>query len=394
LSRSIVNAQVLLVGAYERDNFGDLLFYELTREYFDAHTVVAGSVIGADMTGLLGTKVLPHNDLLATRAFDLVWVVGGEVGGVDTRGALAMSLNETDGTVFDEAGDRGKEIIARFLSGGGAEAPAYLPELADFPLNAQTPLVLNSVGLGNLRPATGAAAEVAAADAAIAVVRGAAAVVVRDGASVEVAASLDKPVRLAPDMVHAISLRHPELALPSSTDPIPFFVFQCNAHLIAEYGAEAIARSLAAVAVATGWRPAFFVAGTARHHDRPDQYADITAALNRISPDLVPMTMESRRPIALASFIARSQLWIGSSLHGRIISGSFALPRVSLVNTKVETYAATWDPAFPVGVGIEGLEAAVTEAITLASTPAARAASAELARLADESTIALVEEFL
>lgn len=98
---------MLLVGAHERDNFGDLLFYELTREYFDAHTVVGGSVIAADMTGLIGTQVLPHNDLLATRRFDRVWVVGGELGGLDTRGALAMSLDDTDGEVFDDRGDRG-----------------------------------------------------------------------------------------------------------------------------------------------------------------------------------------------------------------------------------------------------------------------------------------------
>ena len=394
LSKSSMTAQVLLVGAYERDNFGDLLFYELTREYFDGHTVLAGSVIGADMTRLIGIRVHPHNDLLATRAFDLVWVVGGEIGGVDTRGALAMSLSDEDGSVFDGAGMRGKELIARFLSGAGADAPAYLPVLSRFPANADTPLVLNSVGLGNLRPAITAAGAGTVADPAIPVIRGAAEVVVRDSASLEVAGSIGTPARLVPDMVHAISLRHPELALPSSAGATPFFVFQCNAHLILEYGAEAIAQALASVAAVTGWRPAFFLAGTARHHDRADQYAEITATLKRISPNLVPMTMKSRRPVALASFIARSQLWVGSSLHGRIISGSFGLPRVSLTNTKVETYAATWDSVFPVGVGIENLGAAVSEAIAIASRPAAVQASADLARLADRSTCALVEEFL
>lgn len=99
----------------------------------------------------------------------------------------------------------------------------------------------------------------------------------------------------------------------------------------------------------------------------------------------------SDRPRA---FIARSRLWIGSFLHGRIISGSFALPRVNLANNKVETYAATWDSVFSVGVGIENLEVAVVEAIASAARPAARAGSVELARLTDRSMSTLVKEIL
>lgn len=390
MTRPTSNANVLLVGAYERDNFGDLLFYQLTKDYLSEFEVVAGSVIGADMRMLLGTRVHPHNDLLAARSWDLVWVVGGEIGGVDTAGALGMSLNETDGTVYDHAGARGKEVLAHFLSGASAKAPAYLPVVADFPLNSRAPVVLNSVGLGNLSAKAQDSEHLRIAHAAI---RGASAVVVRDTASQVFAESLGVAAILSPDMVHAISLRHPDMA-QSRVGREPYFTFQANAQLIRQYGPEVIAKSLAHVALTTQLRPAFFLAGTARHHDRSDQYDDVKSALKAIAPEIKPMDIPTRDPMVLAAHIAGSRFWIGSSLHGRIIAGSFGLPRVSLENQKVSSYAATWDSAFPTEVSFESLPAAVAEAITAAQLPRNAQDSRDLAVAADSRTQSLVETLL
>lgn len=389
LIRTTLNANVLLIGAYERDNFGDLLFYQLTREYLGDHNIVAGSIIGADMTSLLGTHVYPHNDLLASRAWDLIWVVGGEIGGVDAEGALAMSLDETEGRIFDAAGTEGKHVIARYLSGASAHSPAYLPVKSKFPLNAQTPLVINSVGLGNTLPADSARS----GDSAVPAIRSAAAIVVRDAVSYDFAKSIGKESVLSPDMVHAISLQHPELASSAAEDD-PYFIFQSSAHLIEEFGAEAIARSLARVATETGWRPAFFLAGTARHHDRKDQYDGIKSALEAIAPEVHPIDFGTRRPMKLASKIASSKLWIGTSLHGRIIASSFSLPRVSLTNLKVATYAATWDSDFPINIEFDGLSEAVSNARAASEVASNVAASREIAELADQKTKSLVREFL
>lgn len=380
---------MLLVGAYERDNFGDLLFYQLTKNYFGAQNVAAGSVIGADMASLLGTRVHPHNDLLSVRAWDLVWVVGGEVGGVDVEGALAMSLDEREWEVYRHAGVEGRDQLARYLTGVPARTPAYLPVLERFPLNRATPLVLNSVGLGNLDSATG----ISCAEEAKSVIRSAAAVVTREKTSHEIVTDMGLAPVLSPDMVHSLSLRYPDLADFTRAHE-PYFVFQASAQLIARVGEECIARSIALVAAATRWRPALFLAGTARHHDRADQYDGIEASLMKIAPEVNTMRLTTRSPMQLAGLIAGSRLWIGSSLHGRIVADSFAVPRVSLENSKVANYAASWDADFPTNVLFGTLVEAVADAISTAKSPSSVDASLALAQAADKTTQSLVREFL
>lgn len=382
-------AKVLLVGAFERDNFGDLLFYALTKKFLADSQVVAGSIVGADMTTLLGTQVQPHNDLLAAQSWNAVWVVGGEVGGVNTENALAMSLTEPEGAIFDSVGDRGKTALARFLADAARLEPAYLPMLDRFPLNADTPLVLNSVGLGNMAP-EGASPD---SDIAISALRKASAVVVRDSTSQIYAGTLGVPSQLSPDLVHAISIQFPGLREEATTEGAPYFIFQSNAALIQKYGSERIARSLAALSAETGWHPAFFLAGVARHHDSADQYEGIVQDLAKLAPGLRVLIISTRKPLRLASWIANSQLWVGSSLHGRIVAGAFSKPRVSLENGKVSTYAATWDASFPAGVAIEDLPAAASAAILLAALPASKAASLELSWGAQRSTEHLVQEY-
>ncbi|MFO7690781.1 MAG: polysaccharide pyruvyl transferase family protein [Cryobacterium sp.] len=381
---------MLLIGAYERDNFGDLLFYELTRQYLTDHRVIAGSVIGADMTALLGERVLPYNDLLAARRWDAVWVVGGEIGGVDTGNALTMSLNDHDGEIFDAAGPRARDIIARYLADSTTTAPAYIPELDRFALNGSTPLIINSVGLGTMRPQGSSAG----ADAAIAALHRSNSLVVRDTLSQQFADTHEIPAILSPDMVHAISLRYPELADSDESKTPPYFLFQANGYIINKNGPEQIAQALAGVAKATGWRPVLFLAGTARHHDRPDQYDAVLDALRAISPGVHPTVLSTRSPLELSKWIAQSELWIGSSLHGRIIAGSFGRPRVSLENAKVSTYSATWDPEFPVNVEFSDLAAAAEAAIVSATVPSNRSAAHELAQTADAMTRQLILEHL
>ncbi|MDJ0337590.1 polysaccharide pyruvyl transferase family protein [Cryobacterium sp. PH31-O1] len=381
---------MLLIGAYERDNFGDLLFHQLTKSYLTEHRVVAGSIIGADMAALIGDPVLPYNDLLAARSWDAVWVVGGEIGGVDTGNALTMSLNDHDGRVFDRATPQGRAAIAQYLSDSSTTAPAYIPELGRFPLNSATPLIVNSVGLDALRisgSSTGA-------EAAITALRRANSLVVRDSPSREFAESNGINAAVSPDMVHAISLRYPEMGRTSESDSEPFFLFQANGYIIEKYGSEKIAFALAQVAHSTGWRPVLFLAGTARHHDRLDQYDKVLGSLRAIAPTLQPTVLQTRMPLELADWIAKSRLWIGSSLHGRIISGSFGRPRVSLENAKVSTYAATWDSEFPVNIDFDGLLDAVSAAILIAATTSSRDASLELAQSADAKTTQLVKEYL
>ncbi|MDH6235935.1 polysaccharide pyruvyl transferase family protein [Cryobacterium sp. CG_9.6] len=381
---------VLLVGAYERDNFGDLLFFQLTREYLSDFRVTAGSIIGADMTGLLGTMVHPHNSLLARERWDAIWVVGGEVGGVSAENALTMSLNDSEGGVFDRVSAIGRDAILSFLADSSAIAPAYFPQLSRFSLNRDTPLIINSVGLATMQPQGASDSD----DLAISALRGATALHVRDPASAAFAADAGLKATLGPDMVHAISILHPELGNGSDPEKDPYFLFQANANLIGAYGAEAIAQSLVDISETTGWRPVLFLAGVARHHDRSDQYDEVIRAIHQTAPSLHAMVISTRNPLELAGWIARSQLWIGSSLHGRIIAGSFAKPRVSLENRKVETYASKWDVEFPTKVGISSMTDSVSVAISKAQIDQNVRDSVQLSHIAHDATQNLVRTFL
>ncbi|KFF59363.1 hypothetical protein JF66_11805 [Cryobacterium sp. MLB-32] len=390
MTTSATTPTVVLIGAFERDNFGDLLFYQLTKTYLGERGIVAGSVIGADMRSLLGTQVYPQSDLLAARAWDAVWVVGGEVGGVTTENALAMSLPEVEGAIFDAASTMGRTALSRFLSDSAPVDPAYLPVLSRFPLNEQTPLILNSVGLGNMA-AEGSGPE---ADTAIAVLRGASAVNVRDTSSQDFAHSVGVSTRLAPDIVHSISLHHPELRWEHVPAHSPYFIFQASTTVIAKYGVENVARAIVNLAVQTGWRPVLLLAGLARHHDSPHQYEQVVQEIKRHSPHLTPAVLATRKPLELAAWIAQSQLWLGTSLHGRIIANSFLRPRVSLENLKVTHYAQTWDREFPVSVPLDQIGEAVSAAVIAAALPANSAVSLELAQASRRATEHLVTEYL
>jgi polysaccharide pyruvyl transferase WcaK-like protein len=246
------------------------------------------------------------------------------------------------------------------------------------------------VGLNTLR----AAGDTRSAIEAVIALRRADALVVRDEPSRTFVEMNGFTATVSPDMVHAISLRFPELGNTDGAGDDPYFLFQANGYLIQKNGPEAIAKALAQVARATGWRPMLFLAGTARHHDRLDQYDAVMTELRAIDATLRPMLIETRLPLELAGWIAKSRLWIGSSLHGRIISGSFGLPRVSLENTKVAAYSQTWDTEFPVNVEFADLPAAVDAAIGAAGANSNRVASRELAELADAMTKRLVKEHM
>ena len=87
----MLRPRVLLVGAYERDNFGDLLFLLVTERYLEGADVVAAAPFAADMRALLGRRIPAYGPLLRDERFDAVWTVGGQVGRIDLERAFKLS---------------------------------------------------------------------------------------------------------------------------------------------------------------------------------------------------------------------------------------------------------------------------------------------------------------
>ena len=196
--------RVLLVGAYERDNLGDLLFLLVTERYLEGAEVVAGAPFSADMRELLDRKVPAYGPLLQAEAFDAIWTVGGQVGRVDLRRAYRMSATPAEWRRFVRSSAGAQIDLMRQATGGVPLVSPYIPLPFAFPRNAGALSVLNSVGIAGVR-----GIESPRRETIVAALRGATSIVVRDRGSSKLLSDLGIEHRLAPDAVHALSVLHP-----------------------------------------------------------------------------------------------------------------------------------------------------------------------------------------
>lgn len=343
----------LLIGAYERDNFGDLLFLRMTEDRLPGPT--AASLIAADMRGLTRHYVVPYETELARRSFDVVWVVGGEVGATTTELALGFSMPEVEREIWAAADREGRDRLRRVLGAPDLAASAYVPDLGAHPLASRTPLILNSIGVAGLKGLDPARREpllrrVAAADA----------VVVRDRESQAFLEDSGVRSRLAPDLVQTIVDRSDVPAVETWAGTL---VVQASVRHLAKVGATAFWLAVAEAARRVGLGVTLFAAGTAHLHDSYECYDEARRLLADAAPDLDVQVVPDRDPLVLCGVVRSAAAWLGSSLHGRVVASAFDVPRVSLENAKVGAYAATWDDAMPFGVTVADLPSAVEAAL-------------------------------
>ena len=150
--------RVLVVGAYERDNFGDLLFLLVTERYLAEAEVVAAAPFAADMTALLDRRIHAYGPLLQREAFDVIWTAGGQVGALDVERAYRMSAPPAAYRGFRRRSRRGRERILQRAVGGAPVVSPYIPSTAAYPRNAGAVTVLDSAGLSGIAALEPAAA--------------------------------------------------------------------------------------------------------------------------------------------------------------------------------------------------------------------------------------------
>lgn len=373
--------RILAIGAYERDNFGDLLFLYVLRKLIDNKAeVIASSIIAADTESINGEFVLPYDVLLKNHTFDGVYVAGGEVGAVDVVSGLTMDISSKEyQTILRNKSDL--NTIVEFYTGisQNREEHAYIPDLQKYPLNKHTPLIINSVGLSNIAGLSGDFLQ-----RTISVLRNAA-VSVRENNSQKIMEKNKIASSLSPDVVHTINLFHPK---HSSTKR--YFTFQINTELIktSRYSPKKIAVILQQISHVLKADVRLFLAGTAAFHDDERTYKQIVQAFKLIEHKYAISITTDRNPLCLVDEISGSVLWIGTSLHGRIIAASYNVPRISLLNKKVSRYAESWDNMYPHGVAIDAVLSAVEAAV---KTPADPKLANKLAKKAQRNFSQLIK---
>ncbi|MGA1835723.1 polysaccharide pyruvyl transferase family protein [Herbiconiux sp. 11R-BC] len=367
---------VLLIGAYERENFGDLLFLLRTRAYLGDSETTASAPFSGEMLELLGERIPAYSEALAERPHDAVWVVGGEVGGTTVSDAYRMSATDEEWTQYQQSPQKERWARLEQVSGMRVAASPYLPRMSAFPQTYGSALVVNSVGLSGMRRLLGDRR-----DETLGAVREAAFVSVRDRQSSDLLRQLSITHTLAPDLVHTLTIDEPGIADKQSD----LALVQVKGNVLSRYGAAELARVLATSRNLADYRIRLFSAGSARGHDSFELYQDVVDEFRKMAPGRQIDISTQMRPMDKAAEIASAGLWLGTSLHGLIISTAYDVPRVALELDKLVRYAETWEETMPFGVALDDIDAAVDSALAASEASVKSKRSLDLAQQAQSS---------
>jgi hypothetical protein len=368
--------EVVVFGAFDRHNLGDLLFPHVVAKLLACDDVTFAGLAQRDLRVHGGHAVQALAQLAASRGKNRMHIVhpGGEILTCSDWEAAVMLLPQRQAQEviarLDTRSDE-RRAWARALTGLDALAP-YMASRTMFPCaSSVTYQAVGGVDLERLDP--GMRAEVllklAQADD----------VSVRDIHTQNALAAAGVDARLIPDPavmvaelfganIRARKERSGAADLQRAF-PDGYVAVQFSADFGDDRTLGVLARGLERVSNESGLGIVFFRAGAAPWHDDLACYQRITARMNLCRTQI----FRSLQIWDICALIAHAKAYAGSSLHGRIVAMAFGLPRVNFVHparandtTKQSAFAATWEPAcVPSSVGIEALSKAMLDALAI-----------------------------
>jgi hypothetical protein len=340
------------IGAYERDNFGDILFLYVTKKILNEEAGLSGeplSIVSSAMTECLdGLKVKSYNKY-SLREYNILFSVGGEIINCTTQQALKMSLPST----YSKEKDLFSKISRDYFGtkGIGIDDLAYIPTAMDFKEGELPAIIINSAGGSGFNYLPEGTKK-----KAIATMKSSKYISVRDPQTQRLLKEHGIHSELYPDIVHYISNY---LKFKNNNDR-DYIVFQCSKLYIDHKGHKAIASKLYELATKYSKKIVFLEAGRASGHDDYGSYEKIISLMDSGFKHEI---FEKRNALEIVKLIAGAYITITTSLHCRIVSEAYSVPRVSLkhyigndmVGDKTSKYAAYWDSDYPFESELEDL---------------------------------------
>lgn len=366
----------VLFGAFDRHNFGDLLFPHIVAALLARKDLLFAGLAARDLRFYGGHRVSALAQLDAhwgERPVNIIHV-GGELLTCDAWEAAVMLLSpdQAQETVarFD-ARTQERQAWARNQLGVAALAPYTVPP-ALFPHAAH--VFYNAVGgvdLNQCAPAMRAEvlAKLKAADD----------VSVRDQQTKALLDASGVTSRLIPDPAVMVAelfgtkirqrARQSEIAQILRAFPQGYIAVQFSADFGDDQTLTEIAAQLDRIAISSGFGVAFFRAGAAPWHDDLLCYQRAAARMHAPSVKI----FRSLNLWDICALIACSRVYFGSSLHGRIVAMAFALPRMNLHHpaqatraTKQTAFAASWEQAgTPATVEVHEIADGIRDALAM-----------------------------
>jgi hypothetical protein len=368
-----VSPPLVLFGAFDRHNFGDLLFPHLMTALLPGQSFEFAGLVERDLQAFGGHRVSALAARQGPRPAHLIHV-GGELLTCSAWQAAVMLLEPAAAAAavarYDDDPVAAADWAARQL--GTARSLPYVAGRDAVALSGR--LIFNAVG-----GVEWALLSEAQRNEARAALRQADWLSVRDHVTrdalrregIEAALCPDPAVMVADCFGEVIRRHQQQGAVKAVLDACPQGYLACQ--FSADFGddatLDALAQGLFRAAAEAGLGLVLFRAGSAPWHDDPALYEKLQ---RRLPPGTV-LIFPSLHLWDICALIAASRGIVSSSLHGRIVALAYGLPRVSLIPpqqgvrpVKTAAFAETWEPAaVPRSVPVDQVEPALRQALAV-----------------------------
>jgi hypothetical protein len=360
---------VVLFGAFDRHNFGDMLFPHIAARMLMGRDVRVAGLVARDLRAQGGHRVQALRQL-HDRAVDVLHV-GGEILTCDAWDAAVMlqSNHDAQRIIASQQYDRSEWAQHRL---GTRELAPYVVSKDAWP--RATRVLFNAIGGVTLDDCDdGMRNEI------LAKLFRADDISVRDLHTQALLAKSGIEARLAPDCAVMVAelfgdtirahASKQAVARIREAAPRGYLAVQFSADFGDDATLDQIAAQLDRAAHTQDLAIVFFRAGAAPWHDDLACFERTAARMRAPSVHL----FDSLNIWDICALLAYSRGYLGSSLHGRIVAIAHALPHISLLHDgdfarpcKQTAFAQTWeDVDQPVAVRVNGIAEGIDHALSV-----------------------------